>query len=281
MEHAHEGSIRIAPAPVGSTSNHANADGDPEQSKMLYACQQCANRKIKCDKIAPICSSCRKSRLECIYQAPPPRRRKRKLSGDMSEKLARYERILRQHDLLPPDDDTSPSSEATPQEVLSLRYLNSQTSRNGKLLASQGKSRYISSNLWQNLGEDEMHEMSEDEDDDQPLVSADPLTGAFMGYQMNLHQYHPTHAEALILWKAHTESVEPLCKILHIPSTSEMVQRVTQHPEMASKTEECLLFAIYHFAVFSMTNEECDTNFGHSREAVSSPCNHSRVDGAH
>ena len=133
MEHAHEGPIRIAPAPFGSTSINANADGDAEQSKMLYACQQCANRKIKCDKVAPICSSCRKGRLKCIYHAPPPRRRKRKLSGDMSEKLARYERILRQHDLLPPDDDTSPSSEATPQEVLSLRYLDSQTSRNASV----------------------------------------------------------------------------------------------------------------------------------------------------
>lgn len=270
IEQSQEGPIKIAPAPPGATSINANANGDSEHSKMLYACQQCASRKIKCDKIAPICSSCRKGRLECIYQAPPPRRRKRKLSGDGSERLARYERILRQHDLLPQEDDVYLSNEATPQEAISLRYLDSQSSRNGKLLASQGKSRYISSNLWQNLGEDEMHQMSEDEDEDQHFVSTDPLTGAFVGYQINLHQYHPTDLEAMVLWKAHTENVEPLCKILHIPSTFEMIQNVTPHPEIASKTEECLLFAIYHFAVFSMTDEECETNFRSTRDSVSS-----------
>ena len=262
-EQIHDRPIAIAPLP---TSQDANGDVNPPT--MLYACQACANRKIKCDKVSPICSSCRKGRIDCIYQAPPPRRRKRKLSGDGSDRLARYERILREHGLLPQDDDTSLATETPSQEPASLRFLEPEGARTGKLLASQGKTRYINSSLWRDFGAEEMDQMSEDDEEDLAALSADPLTGAFMGYQMRLHQYHPTHAEAMLLWKTHVENVEPICKVLHIPTVSRMVETVSQQPEAASKTEEALLFAIYHFAIFSMTEEDCQITFGHTRAAL-------------
>ena len=96
--------------------------------------------------------------------------------------------------------------------------------------------------------------------------ASDPLTGALVGYQHSLLQYHPTYTEAMLLYKTHIDNVEPICKILHIPSTTEMVDLVSQQPVMASKAEECLLFAIYHFAVFSMTEEECTKQLGQSRD---------------
>src|SRR5687767_5022258 len=111
--------------------------------------------------------------------------------------------------------------------------------------------------------------MSDDEEEgDQEVAgviggfASDPLTGAFMGSQQDLLQYHPTHTEAMALCETHIENVEPLCKILHIPSVVKMVEMVSQQPAMASKIDECLLFAIYHFAVFSMTDEECTDKFG-------------------
>ena len=257
-----------------ASSTDLGANGNSPQPTMPYSCQTCAKRKVKCDKATPICSSCRKGKLECFYQAPPPRRRKRKLSGDVDDRLARYERILHQHGLLPQDADTSPSVEETPQDPISLRWNEPETSITGRLLASQGKSRYIDSNLWRNLGDDEMQRMSDDEEED-PVVTdtargftSDPLTGAFMGSQQSLLQYHPTHAEAIMLWKTHVENVEPICKILHIPSTSKMVEMVSQQPAIASKADECLLFAIYHFAVFSMTEEECAKRFGQSQATL-------------
>lgn len=67
------------------------------------------------------------------------------------------------------------------------------------------------------------------------------------------------------LWKTHVENVEPICKVLHIPSTSRMVDIASKHPAMASKANECLLFAIYHFAVFSMTEDGCVKEFGELR----------------
>lgn len=264
----------IAPVPAKTSSADYIANGDSHQPTMPCACQNCAKRKVKCDKVAPICSSCRKGKLECFYQAPLPPKRKRKLSGDGNEKLARYERILHQHGLLPQDAHASPSIEKTPQEPISLRFNESETSRTGKLLTGQGKSRYIDSNLWRNLGDDEIQHMYDNEEEEQLVTDAawglasDPLTGAFMGTRQRLLHFHPNYAEAIMLWNTHIERVEPICKVLHIPSTFKMVEKASQQPAMTSKAEECLLFAIYHFAVFSMTEEECEKKFGQSRATL-------------
>ncbi|KAF7557972.1 hypothetical protein G7Z17_g269 [Cylindrodendrum hubeiense] len=255
--------VAIAPAPANG------ANGGSSQLSMGYTCQTCAKRKVKCDKAAPSCSTCRRAKLECLYQAPPPRLRKRKLSGDVLERLARYERILHQHGLL--DADTSPSVGETPQqEPISLHWGEPEPSGKGKLLAAEGKSRYIDGSLWRNFGDDEMQRVSDDEEEDDQDDSAglDPLTGAFMGSQQSIRQYHPAHTNAMVLWATYVDVVEPICKILHIPSTAKMVEMASQQPALASRTAECLLFAIYHFAVFSLTEEECVEKLGHSRATL-------------
>jgi hypothetical protein len=266
--------VAIAPNPDAASSTDFGGNAGSPQPPKPYTCQACARRKVKCDKATPICSSCRKGKLECFYQAPPPRRRKRNLNDDVEERLARYELILHQHGLLPQHADNSPSIEETPHEPISLRFNEPETSRTGKLLGGQGRSRYINSNLWYNLGDDEVQHMSDNEEEAQVGIGvtgdfpSDPLTGAFMGSQQILLHYHPTHVEAMILWNTHIENVEPICKVLHVPSTSKMVEMASQKPEMASKADECLLFAIYHFAVFSMTENECAKDFGESRATL-------------
>ncbi|CAL5874986.1 uncharacterized protein PFLUO_LOCUS9289 [Penicillium psychrofluorescens] len=256
--------VAIAPVPPHRT-------GAIDVALMPYACQTCAKRKVKCDKASPTCSGCRKGKLECLYRKSRPQYRKRKLSGDLCEKLARYEHILQQHGLL--EAVASPSAGETPpsQELISLRWADPETARNGKLLVGQGKSRYIYSNFWRNLEDDELQHASDEEEEDNQAVShvaSGPLTGAFMGYQQSLFTYHPTHVQAMILWENHIENVEPLCKIIHIPSTRKMIQMASQQPEIISKTDEYLLFAIYHFAVFSMTEEDCVEKLGQSRATL-------------
>lgn len=271
--------VSLAPAPERGISGDLGSNEDPPgHNTMPYTCQTCAKRKVKCDKAIPICSSCQKGKLDCSYHAPPPRRRKRKLSNDIDERLAQYERILLQHGLLPQDNAqenaTPPSTEDTPDEPIYLRLNEPALSRTGKLVAGKGKSRYIDSRLWRQIGDDEMQRMSDGEEDYNETIdtidgpSSDPLTGAFIGVQQSLLQYHPNYAEALLLWKRHSESVEPLCKVLHIPSTSKMLETSAQQPATASRADECLLFSIYHFAVFTMTDEECSSGLGEARTTL-------------
>ncbi|CAH0041664.1 unnamed protein product [Clonostachys rhizophaga] len=272
--------VAIAPAPAGHS-----ADGDASKTTMPYSCQTCARRKVKCDKVAPACSSCHKSKLDCFYQAPVPRAQKRRVTRDVLQRLARYEHILRQHGLLPHEahETAIPSSKKNTgieDQVASFRWDDNGAPRTGKLVASK----YIDSNLWHDLGDeeiayastngegsgdDEEYELQDAEENESMNLHlsigdniSDPLCGAFLGSQQNLLQYHPTHENAMIMWKAHAENVEPICKILHIPSTFEMLERVSQNPSTATKNEECLIFSVYHFAVFSMNDGQCFEKLG-------------------
>ena len=257
---------------------------------MSYTCQTCAKRKVKCDKATPVCSTCHRSKLECIYEAPLPRTRKRKLSDGVIERLARYERLLRQHGLLDSDiDQPSMAGTAMSSEPISLLWDEPEGTGAGKVLVSKGKSRYVNSKLWINIGGDETDNDSDKEDDDEQDDESDhgsgsldgagprppsdpfldPLTGAFLrGPQMSLLQYHPSLDEAMAMWETYVGNVEPLCKLLHVPSTRCIVERMSKEPELASRSDECLLFAIYHFAVFSSTEEECVSKFGRSRDVL-------------
>ncbi|KAK4234947.1 putative C6 transcription factor [Achaetomium macrosporum] len=254
---------------------------------MPLSCRTCARRKVKCDKAAPSCSACRKSKLECSYESPHPRERKRKLlSSELLERLARYEHVLRQHGLLESAQaGTSASghvaSTQAPDGSISLLWDEPEdTGMTGKLVTTRGGSRYVSSLLWQNLEYDEAECRSESEDfedDAAPYDASDPLTVAMMDARpRRLHHYHPAPFQARLLWAKYIENVEPLCKMLHIPSTTNMIEATMRRFEtasnpddcVASRAEECLLFAIYHFAVFSMTDDECLAKLENSRAVL-------------
>ncbi|KAJ6008114.1 hypothetical protein N7540_012090 [Penicillium herquei] len=258
--------IRIAPAPPKG--------GHVGPEIMKHNCQNCVKYKVKCDRVSPACSRCLKKRLECLYESS--RDRKRKLSDDLRQKVARYESILAQHGLLDAANSNVvgeiPQKKhlSLPEGSISPFNLGTAT---GTLRASQGKSRYIESHIWHNLGEEEMRHISDDEEsysDGSATVLPDPFTGTFIGTQRSLLDLHPSHTTAMIIWQTYTENIEPLCKALHIPSTGEMVERVSQDPITATRQEECLLFAIYHAATFSMTEEQCINKLGQVRSTLMS-----------
>ncbi|PON30093.1 C6 transcription factor domain-containing protein [Trichoderma gamsii] len=265
--------IAIAPTPKEAPIERG-IDDLQRSSTMPYTCQQCVRRKVKCDKTLPSCSSCGKGKFECVYLAPdPPRPRKRKRNEDVHERLVRYERILQENGLLSVADGKE-TCQSTQNSMSHARTA-------GELLSSDGKSRYIGSGLWLNTGLVSIDERPEDADEDQPvpsvatnLFTTDPITGVLLGSCQTLADYHPSHRDALKLWVTHVENVEPLCKILHIPTTTRMVETVSRKPSMASKADECLLFAIYHFAVFSMSDEACVLEFGQSRIELMSKYQH-------
>ncbi|KAK2877748.1 hypothetical protein FQN49_001224, partial [Arthroderma sp. PD_2] len=141
--------IAIAPAPAKIPSTEPANGLGPGTTTKRFNCQTCVRKKVKCDRAVPVCSGCRKGKLQCVYQAPPPRKRKRTQLEDVHERLARYERILQENDLLPTADLASPanskemeaphSSTRDPTPILTS---SSQpvAPKIGKLLSADGKS---------------------------------------------------------------------------------------------------------------------------------------------
>jgi len=199
------------------------------------------------------------------------------MSGDLNDKLAYYERILQQHGLLTGVTGSDiPSVEAPKsQQQPQSNGPHDEPNRVGKLLSGEGTTRYINSNLWRNLGEEEMNRIADDTDDEEAIeatpderLAGDPMSGAFLGMPQNLLAFHPSTAHAKLLWQTHIENVEPTCKVLHIPTVTAMLQTTSAHPYYASKADECILFAIYHFAIVSLTDDDCQQAFGQQRDIL-------------
>nr|POE54373.1 transcription factor vrtr1 [Quercus suber] len=260
-----------------------------------HSCQTCARRKVKCDKTQPVCSSCRKSKLDCDYRKSSIGKRKRRLS-DAVKKLARYEQILLDHGLLATAKDATSSTHLRSAQGAQAPSLDQQSRAHpGRLIADQ---RYIDKNnlAWPNfedheLQDDETQPMTDDGDDDDDeedaqqaagktkspapdyLIggrAADPLIESWMSVEQErpLLDQHPTANQAMLLWKAYVANVEPICRILHVPTTSAMLASGSKQPTSYSKANECLVFAIYHFAVFSMTDEQCTATFGEAASRI-------------
>lgn len=273
--------VAIAPAPGKTPTADAGAGSiaTPDPATMRFNCQSCVRKKVKCDRALPVCSSCRKGKLECLYQAPPPRKRKRRHIEDVHQRLARYERILQANGLLstasnsPPHSKESETGDNT-RDPTPMRSSQSGPAKIGKLVSADGKSRYIDSVLLLPAGDGDLCELSDSDsgDDhngsdmpmgDQPvsstlgLLAGEAVQLAMFGPHKNLVDIHPNHDEALKLWDVYVQNVEALCKVLHIPTISQMVDTVSQKPSSASKGDECLLFSVYYFAVFSMSDADC------------------------
>ncbi|KAL4742942.1 putative fungal-specific transcription factor [Aspergillus similis] len=254
--------VPIAPAP--REPPHVDVRNDPRTglTKMRFNCQSCVRKKIKCDRVAPTCSSCGKAKLDCVYQAPQPRtKRKRSQSEDVYARLARYERILQDNNLLPSEPVSCKNS--CDESSTSMTGMQS-----GQLLLVNGQSRYIDSVLL-HTGEGDLCQLSDSEHDDfrtdfgpdehapSGQEAAYAALGATGGSAQSLIEQHPSYEQATKLWNVYVQNVEPLCKVLHVPTVAKMVNTVSRQPAVATKADECLLFVIYYFAVFSMSDAEC------------------------
>ncbi|GFF32399.1 hypothetical protein IFM58399_03198 [Aspergillus lentulus] len=277
--------VPIAPAPRATSADVQNGC-DTHLPTMRFNCQACVRKKIKCDRVAPTCSSCSKAKLQCVYQAPLPRKRKRSQVEEVYERLARYERILQEHHLLPTNSTSTPCGKEAEVSVVSTRGPPPvQPARSGKLLSTEGKSRYIDNVLLLDAGEGDLCELSDSDQDDYNdatgadegtqtgllgVLAAHTVSGAILESTQSLTNQHPSYEEATKLWNAYVQNVEPLCKVLHVPTVAKMVDTVSKQPAGASKSDECLLFVIYYFAVFSMPDADCLQEFNQTRNHLMS-----------
>ena len=64
------------------------------------------------------------------------------------------------------------------------------------------------------------------------------------------------------------ENVDPLVKVLHIPTFEPVFLDAVSHPETVSRSFEPLLFAIYYGAITSCRPEDCVAKWGETRSEL-------------
>ncbi|KAF3764249.1 hypothetical protein M406DRAFT_91697, partial [Cryphonectria parasitica EP155] len=157
----------------------------------------------------------------------------------------------------------------------------------GRLVINDhGKTRYVSSVFWSKIT-DELDEIrnetqrltdgESDVSDDESLVA--PATTrssgdhhAFVfGYRsadVDLRALHPLPSQIPYMWQLYQENVDPIVKVIHIPTVDKLVKETRKNLDKLGPANECLMFAIYFAAITSIDAADVQTNFGVERDEL-------------
>jgi hypothetical protein len=94
--------------------------------------------------------------------------------------------------------------------------------------------------------------------------------GFVLGSQLNSKTVtrHPPPAMILQLWETFVENVDPLTKLVHVPTLGPAIQKVASNTDTIPRNFEALMFAIYAAAVLSLKDDDCKHKLHEPREAL-------------
>ncbi|KAG8158052.1 hypothetical protein KVR01_011813 [Diaporthe batatas] len=186
-----------------------------------------------------------------------------------------------------PEGDAKQSS-STPSSRLSEVQAQGSSSLDvqfGRLVVNDSMSYYVGNVLWANLANeiDGIRDMvQEAEDDDSgddvadldaiPPESARGLSGSnatlfgFRALAYSLRPFHPTLPQAVNLFAVFTENVSPVLRLFHMPTLSSSYWEWIASLDLLDKNTEALLFAIYYSSCISLSDDQCLSIMGLTRE---------------
>ncbi|KAK6849777.1 bikaverin cluster transcription factor bik5 [Apiospora arundinis] len=150
------------------------------------------------------------------------------------------------------------------------------------VLNDDGKRRYVSNAFWSRMSDElsalraETEKFTDEESDESDDDGSTPATStstkdqqadhhAFIfGYRsadVDLRKLHPLPSQIPFIWQIYTENVDPIVKILHVPTMSEIVRQVRADMNSLTPGLEALMFAIYYASITSMEENEVQINF--------------------
>lgn len=118
-----------------------------------------------------------------------------------------------------------------------------------------------------------MREILEDEEVDDPCTPADSQSSDLNAglvlsdtSDANLEELHPQPAHVFRLWQIFVERVNPLTKVIHVPTVQPLLVEAAASRANISKTNEALLFSIYLMATVALSEDECIDRFGCTKD---------------
>lgn len=166
-------------------------------------------------------------------------------------------------------------------------------SKFGRLVLNEkGVTRYVSSAFWSSINDEvgvvcfcracrsniqQLNELRRetqdltDEDSDEYDVEPSPQSASqekgnlvnhqcfVLGYRsadVDLRPLHPLPSQIPFMWQVYQENVDPILKILHVPTTSKLIREVRNNLDSLTPSTEALMFSIYYAAITSLDEEE-------------------------
>lgn len=79
---------------------------------------------------------------------------------------------------------------------------------------------------------------------------------------------HPSPEHIPVYWLLYKENVDPLVKVLHVPTFQATVLEARDRLHKIPKALDAMLFSIYYAAITSLTLEECKSRFGQEKKEL-------------
>ncbi|PNP58312.1 hypothetical protein THARTR1_01827 [Trichoderma harzianum] len=134
--------------------------------------------------------------------------------------------------------------------------------------------------LWSNLSEDFQHPEStnfNDVGETVPIEQDDHIDEGGLFFEQersdkigNISKLHASPQLLSKLKEVFADRVDPMMKILHLPTFWASLANALRHPDNMPKSLEALIFAFYFVTVSSLKEDECQSMFGVSLSAVMS-----------
>ncbi|KAK3370351.1 fungal-specific transcription factor domain-containing protein [Podospora didyma] len=256
--------VSVSNAPSIASQNHSHNHNKPMR---ILACVLCQHRKIKCDRNFP-CSNCTKANVKCTPSTPAPARKRRRPNQDLQERLARCEELLKEYATEKPES-------TTPQPSQTPLYEQKKWQPAGKLVKEDGGVRFVD-NFMLGVVYDELRAMRHiiDADDHEDTASSETMTpdgnsdlliGAESPEQ-SVENLWPEPAHAFRLWQVYLDRVNPLTKIIHVPTLQPYLTEATSGTHNVPINIETLLLSIFLMATVALTPDEAQTILGYARE---------------
>jgi hypothetical protein len=259
------------------------------------SCVTCRKRKVRCNKVEPACENCSKAGIDCIYPAPgrAPRKPRKPPDAELLKRLRRLEGVVQ--GLGAQVDDNSYNSQSPPASQISRNNSTAQDSCPlekragveapgelplGKLVISEGKSRYVNNSYWASIGNEiadirDILDQSESEDEDHhhspehsPEWEATNHRGFIFGFSslsVNMALLRPSPSQIFIVWEIFMENIDPVVKVLHCPSVRNLIMKAAVNMDTISRPAEALFFSICFGSIVSMNEDQCQSLLGETK----------------
>ncbi|KAH7120403.1 fungal-specific transcription factor domain-containing protein [Dactylonectria estremocensis] len=240
------------------------------------ACSLCARRKVKCDKSNP-CSNCIKAQTECTHEAAAPYRpRKRAADEDLLARLARYEDLMRENNVdfahcantwVPSGLEAQGKDSNVQTPISTIPGVSGPKSSSSPLERPTANTQL---SLWSTLSSELKYPPIQSLGyNDDPALDPEPLPQfVITGNEPKIEQLHPEAKHVYRLWQTFVENVNPLLKIVHVPTLQQRVLDACWSPATQSKPLTAILLIVYALAVTSMSSDDCFTTFGETRNTL-------------
>jgi hypothetical protein len=88
--------------------------------------------------------------------------------------------------------------------------------------------------------------------------SATAILWGVSGY-VSLRQFHPSPVQIFQLWQIFLENVQPLSRVIHVPSIQKQISTITENLDQIPRGLEALMFSIYLAPMNSISELECQS----------------------